>query len=489
MQMMLSTLLPELPRHEPIALNGLTDDSRLVKPGDVFLAVSGPNHNVQNSIREAANKSAAAIICEVPVNDEGYGTPIFALPNLASLRSEIAGKFYNCPSDNMLVIAITGTNGKTSCSHFIAQAFENIDRRCGVVGTLGSGTLDHLTRIGLTTPSAVSLQEILNELKRNDVNTVSIEASSHGLAQNRLSGVKVDTAVFTNLTRDHLDYHGTFDSYKSAKQKLFQMEHLSAAVINIDDEFGRSLAKATAPSIQKWTYSLSNNEADIYVREITYQEIGFDASVHTPWGDLEISSDLFGEFNVSNLLAVIAVLGQQGYQCSSIANAISAIDRVQGRMHRLSGTGNITVIVDYSHTPDALEKALATCRMHAEKKLWCVMGCGGDRDQGKRALMGEVSTRLADETVVTSDNPRYENPESIINDIVKGCDPDESMHVEVNRASAIEYALNHASTGDCILISGKGHEEYQEILGERIEYSDFKVVEDYLSNKSDRGEI
>jgi UDP-N-acetylmuramoyl-L-alanyl-D-glutamate--2,6-diaminopimelate ligase len=490
---LLSSLLPELSSDKAILLNGITDDSRLVQQGDLFLAVSGPSHDIENSIHEAASKSAAAIICEPAVNEtivsnSVSSSPIFALSNLAKSRSEIAGRFYGSPSEDMLVIAVTGTNGKTSCSHFVAKALNSIDQCCGVVGTLGSGKLDNLTRLGLTTPSAVSLQEILSELARSDVNAVSIEASSHGLAQDRLSGIKVDIAIFTNLTRDHLDYHLTFENYKLAKQKLFQMSSVSTVIINIDDEFGRELAKKIDPTKKRWTYSLRDKCADIYVQEIDYQLSGFSASVHTPWGNLQLSSKLFGEFNVSNLLSVVAVLGQQGYTCSKISSAISEITKVKGRMHQLSDTGNIAVIVDYAHTPDALEKALETCRAHVKQKLWSVMGCGGDRDKGKRSHMGEVSTRLADFTVVTSDNPRFEEPRNIVDDIVKGCHQNALLHIEVNREKAIQYALAHAEPGDCILIAGKGHEEYQDVSGKLLNYSDFTVVEDYLSKKSVSGE-
>ena len=489
MHMMLSSLLPELNSDEQIVLSGISDDSRLVQKGDLFLAVSGPSHDIENSIHEAVTKSAVAIICESPVNKAMVsGTPIFTLSNLAKLRSEIAGRFYGSPSEDMLVIAVTGTNGKTSCSHFVAKALNSVGCSCGVVGTLGSGKLDKLTRLGLTTPSAVSVQEILSELVSTDVDAVSIEASSHGLAQDRLSDIKIDIAIFTNLTRDHLDYHLTFENYKLAKQKLFQMDSVSAVVINIDDEFGRELAETIDPKKTKWKYSLRNTSADIYVQEIEYQLSGFNASVHTPWGKLQLCSNLFGEFNVSNLLSVVAVLGEKGYSNSKITSAISKITKVKGRMHRLSDTGSIAVIVDYAHTPDALEKALETCRAHSKKKLWCVMGCGGDRDKGKRPVMGEVSSRLADFTLVTSDNPRFEEPNNIVNDIVKGCHPHAPLHIEISRVKAIQYALAHAESGDCILIAGKGHEEYQDIAGKLLTYSDFKVVEDYLSSKSVGGE-
>jgi len=492
MSVMLASLLPELAEIEQaklIALSGLTDDTRLVKQGDLFLAVSGANHRAEDLANEAAYKFAAAILSEESITKKSvHGVPVFPISDLAARRSEIAGTFYSHPSKDLFVVAVTGTNGKTSCSHFIADAMSELGQACGIVGTVGSGHGQDLSRAGLTTPGAVLLQEILSEFRDAKLTAVSIEASSHGLSQGRLNGIQVDIAIFTNLTRDHLDYHGTVENYFSAKEKLFVMDSLSAVVINIDDEFGNRLIDAIAPEVKVLTYGLNNAGADIFAKKVDYHTRGFEAQIVSPWGELDISASIFGEFNLSNILAVIAVLGQRGFLVRDISNAISHLANVRGRMHRVKKTGSITVLIDYAHTPDALEKALKSVRLHNTDSIWCVMGCGGDRDQGKRAPMGRISTELAEHTIVTSDNPRMEDPQKIVNDILKGCINDADVTVEIDRKRAIEYALSHAQEGEVILIAGKGHEEYQEREGERFFFSDFDVVERYLGAKSECGE-
>ncbi len=481
MQMMLSQLLPDLALSGDIAVSGITDDSRLVQEGDLFLAVSGERFDAREYIGEVAGHSAAAIICEAPF-EEGViaGVPIFELDGLAERRGEIASRFFGDPSDSMTVIAVTGTNGKTSCSQFIASAMSDLGKCCGVIGTMGYGVNGKFENPGLTTPDAISIQKALHSLLNASAEAVSLEASSHGLDQGRLDAVHVDIAVFTNITRDHLDYHESFARYKEAKQKLFRFDGLDAAVINLDDEFSDQLVEALASDIHLLTYSIEKTSASIWCRELRYTSRGFEAVVDTPWGDVNISSSLLGHFNVSNLLAVTAVLGHKGFKANEMSVCISTLGNILGRMDMRFVEGQTLVVIDFAHTPDALEKAIEAIRVHCNRDIWCVMGCGGNRDKGKRPQMGEVSTRLADHTIVTDDNPRDEDPAEIIKDILAGTHSQSHVVVESNRKVAIRYALSNAANDDVVLIAGKGHEDYQEIGGKKIAYSDYVEVEEFF---------
>ena len=481
MQKMLTQLLPELSLPIDIPITGITDDSRKVQKGDLFLAVTGADFDGKNYISEVANKFAAAVVCDSKVeNKVDYNVPIFEANDLSSRRGQIAGLFYDCPSASMTMIGVTGTNGKTSCSQFIATALDFLGKPSGVVGTMGYGTGDRVKNPGLTTPDAISLQEILAELRDQGAKVVSFEASSHGIVQDRLGGIDVDIAVLTNVTRDHLDYHESFDGYKRAKQKLFEIPGLKAAVINLDDSFSEQLIGKIDASVELLTYSLTNSQASVFCRNLAFTSHGFNSEVATPWGNVQLTSCLLGDFNVSNLLAVVAVLGLQGYSQDEISRASAALTNVKGRMDLMPGGDCANVVIDYAHTPDALEKAIKAVRLHSDSDIWCVMGCGGNRDKGKRPEMGEIATRLADHTIITDDNPRDESSEVIIDDILKGAHKDASIRVLADRAEAIEYALTYAKSDDVILIAGKGHEDYQEVNGKRISFSDYVEVEKYL---------
>lgn len=472
----LSSLIPEI--ESPMVVTGLCDDTRKVQSGDLFIAVSGQYYSASQMLKDIEQIGVAAVLCDANDPVESQALPLFKIKDLAQRRGDVASKFFGEPSKSLFVVAVTGTNGKTSCSQFIAHA---IDKRCGVIGTMGHGFLPNLKEAGLTTPDAISLQRMLASALADGAGAVALEASSHGLTQGRLNGVAINTAVFTNITRDHLDYHETFDAYKAAKQLLFQWAGLETAVLNLDDDFASELALGLSEDVCCLTYSLRNNLADIYCRRLIFSLAGIEADVETPWGEVAIRSQLIGDFNVSNLLAVIGVLGSAGLSAEQMTKRISSISNVAGRMEQVHLQKGAVAIIDYAHTPNALENAIKAARVHCEGTLWCVMGCGGDRDVGKRPIMGEIASRLADVTIVTDDNPRTEPSDEIIGHILAGVLPDADVQTVPDRAKAISIALSNAKKGDLILIAGKGHETYQEVHGVRHNFSDHEQVAKFES--------
>lgn len=478
--MSLSALVPEI--NSATKVTGICDDSRKVKAGDLFIAISGQRYSASQMIEDIGEIDVAAVLCDANEVVEAVDLPVFKVTNLAERRGEMASKFYGEPSKSLFVVAVTGTNGKTSCSQFIAHAF---DKRCGVIGTMGNGFLPELKDAGLTTPDAISLQKMLSSILADGAGAVAIEASSHGLVQGRLNGVAINTAVFTNITRDHLDYHETFDAYKAAKKLLFQWPGLETAVLNLDDNFATDIAASLADDVRCLTYSLENMHADIFCLRLDFSLDGISADVQTPWGEVDIRSPLIGDFNVSNLLAVIGVLGSAGLSAVEMSRRISAISNVAGRMEQIHLQKGAVAIIDYAHTPNALENAIKAARVHCQGKLWCVMGCGGDRDVGKRPIMGEIAARLADYTIITDDNPRTEPSDEIIEHVLAGVPPKTVVQTEPNRAKAISLALESAEKGDLILIAGKGHETYQEINGVRYDFSDHEEVAAFESTYRD----
>lgn len=473
---MLSELLPDIAMPIDLAVSGLTDDSRKVAPGDLFLAAPGAELDGRAFIVDAIARHAGAVLAEPPANVQGIEVPVIEVADLGQRKGEIASRFYGEPSESLLIVAITGTNGKTSCSQFVADALGKSGKPCGIVGTLGYGKPGALREAGLTTPGAIELQKRLSSLLAEGCEAVSLEASSHGLAQGRLNGTAIDIGVFTNITRDHLDYHDTFAGYKRAKQLLFEWPGLKGAVINGDDEFGRSLAASMPAGVQTITYSLESSACDVFCSDVSYRKDGFDAEVMTPWGGGAVSSNLLGKFNVSNLLATISVLGLLEYDLSETLSIASALATVPGRMDRIAREGAPVVVIDYAHTPDALEKALEALASHCQGSLWCVVGCGGDRDRGKRPQMGRIASTLADHAIITDDNPRTEDSAVIIADILEGVDQT-TVTVEPDRATAIRLAISGAGKDDIVLIAGKGHEDYQEVNGKKLFFSDYVEVE------------
>lgn len=472
--MPLNQLLPEW-QGEPVVIGSLELDSRQVQPGSLFLAVPGRTHDGRQHIDQALAAGAAAVAYEA----EGAGpvearVPVVPVRGLAGQLSAIAGRFYAQPSQALRVIGITGTNGKTSVSQMLATALAALGEPCGVIGTLGSGMPGQLLDHGMTTPDALRVQQQLARLRDQGANSVSMEVSSHALDQHRVAAVKFELAVFTNLSRDHLDYHGDMASYGAAKAALFERP-LRAAVINLDDAFADQLIQRCQCRVL--TYSLSNSAADIYCSAIRYDQQGIHAQVHFAGQQAVLKSSLLGAFNLANLLAVLGSLLALDVDLQPAVDQLAVLDAPAGRMQRVGRPGTPVVVVDYAHTPDALEKALSALRAHVQGNLTCVFGCGGDRDNGKRPLMGQVAESLADRLIVTDDNPRGEASASIIEQILSGIARPEASRVIANRAEAIHHSITEAQAGDLILLAGKGHETYQEIKGVRHPFSDIEQAE------------
>ena len=471
----------------------ITADSRTCETGSLFLACrSAGNHAPQKSYVENALRSGA---CAVAIDvEEGevlgeefirYGQsfqcPVFAVANLDQKLGLIAARFYDHPSRDLQLVGITGTNGKTSASQFIAQCLHTAESPCGVIGTLGTGLWGNLDKSLFTTPLAVDVQKMLATIRDQQAATVVMEVSSHGLAQGRVNGVEFDVAVLTNLSRDHLDYHGTMENYAQAKSKLFQLPKIRVGIVNLDDDFGRSLIKSMHPDARCVGYSLELEQAPpgcelISGRIKTLTATGMEIEVTTPNGKGHFQTTLLGRFNASNLLAVLAVLLQLDVPFSDALDRLSKVSAPAGRMEQFGGNQQPLVVVDYAHTPDALEKVLATLREHCVGMLWAVFGCGGDRDKGKRPEMAAIAEALADKVVVTDDNPRTESALAIVQDVVSGFSKIDAIHIEHDREKAIQFAIQSASANDMVLIAGKGHEDYQIIGNERHYFSDRAVV-------------
>jgi len=469
-------------------ITGLCQDSRQVKPGDLFFAYPGTQVDGRNFIEDALKKGAVAVLIEekslppLRGKDRMGGNKLVFISNLAYYLGPIASRFYGEPSKHLKVVGVTGTNGKTSCSQFIAACLQTDKYPTGVIGTIGYGLYGHLQQGPLTTPDALDLQKLFVEFRQQEAKYVAMEVSSHRLAQKRLNGTTFDVAVFTNLTRDHLDYHGDMQSYAQAKRSLFDLP-VQNAVLNADDLHGAKWLHELHGKLPIYAYSLEQPKPQlshipyIYVGQTRFDTVGMTASVYTPWGDGVLHNpNLVGPFNLSNLLAVLSVLGITGMSLQQALDRIAQLKGVHGRMETFGGGERPLVVVDYSHTPDALEQALKALRIHCQGKLWCVFGCGGDRDRGKRPLMGKVATEFADQVIITDDNPRREDPKQIVSDIMQGLlDPINAV-IEHDRRRAIAHAISCAQAGDAVLIAGKGHETYQIIGDEKFPFSDSMEV-------------
>jgi UDP-N-acetylmuramoyl-L-alanyl-D-glutamate--2,6-diaminopimelate ligase len=403
----------------------------------------------------------------LPITD----VPLIPVKGLAAQLSDIAGRFYGDPSRSLNLVGVTGTNGKTSVTQLVAQALDLLGQHCGIVGTLGTGFYGALQSGRHTTPDPISVQATLTDLKKAGARAVAMEVSSHGLDQGRATALAFDVAVLTNLSRDHLDYHGTMQAYGDAKAKLFAWSDLRCRVLNLDDEFGRRLA-ADKHESRLITYSLEDAGAYLYCREARFDDDGVRATLVTPQGEHLLRSSLLGRFNLSNVLAAVGALLGLDYALDEILKVLPELEGPVGRMQRLGGGARPLVVVDYAHTPDALEKVLTALRPHARGRLLCLFGCGGDRDRGKRPLMAEVVERLADGVLVTDDNPRTEAPAQIFDDIRAGFSSADKVRFLEGRGQAISEIIASAQVDDVIVLAGKGHEDYQEIHGQRHAFSD-----------------
>lgn len=451
-------------------------DSREVTPGSGYLALRGSQIDGRQFIDAALVNGAQCVFAdikgyELTSQQEKY---VVNIPDLEQHIAAMAADFYDQPSLNINTIAVTGTNGKTSVCQFVAMAMSDILGPCGYMGTLGWGikTLEPLIN---TTPDVVSVHRILRAMINDNARSVALEVSSHGIHQGRIDNVLVDVAVFTNLSRDHLDYHGDMESYAETKRRLFNKRGIQCAVINIDDEVGAGWVVDLRKTTRVLTYSAFSDKADVHLIAANYRLNGTQMIVGTPHGQLDIDLPVIGQFNVANLLATCAVLCFYHQDINQIRLAMLNIKSVPGRME-LVGNGEPAVVVDYAHTPDGLEKALKALQGQCEGNLWLVFGCGGDRDKGKRPLMGKIAENMADRIVVTSDNPRTEAPASIISEILSGIDKPENVNTIIDRFEAISFALKNACSGDCVLIAGKGHETYQVLSTGVIEFDDRDVV-------------
>tara|TARA_Y100001970_G_scaffold16695_1_gene18799 strand:- start:5108 stop:6559 length:1452 start_codon:yes stop_codon:yes gene_type:complete len=453
-------------------IHGITLDSRHVRDGDLFVAFPGLRHDGRDYIAQAVAAGAAAVVLESQgAVAHQLAVPSVQIEGLAEQLSALADRFYQQPSAALQVIGITGTNGKTSVSQMLAQALDRLGSRCGVIGTLGSGLAGALIDHGMTTPDAVAVQAQLASMRDQGASHVAMEVSSHALVQHRVAAVRFAVAVFTNLSRDHLDYHGTMAAYGEAKARLFQRD-LQAAVVNLDDAFGCELAeRCAAPVIG---YSLSDPAATLYCRELVCDSLGLNARLQVQGREFALRSPLLGSFNMSNLLAVLGSLLALGVDAGAAVEQVAQLQPPAGRMQRLGGGDLPLVVVDYAHTPDALEKALTALHQHAAGRVVCIFGCGGDRDNGKRPMMARVAEQFAEAVVVTDDNPRTEPSQQIIEQICQGAEHPQALTVIPNRAQAIASTIAAARPGDVILLAGKGHENYQEIDGVRHPFSDIE---------------
>lgn len=457
----------------------ITSDSRQVQQNSLFLAYPGQHSDGRKFIVDAIQRGATTVLWEREGFEWNPQWTVHQQPitNLAHQAGHIASQFYQNPSEHMWCIGVTGTNGKTTVTHWLTQAYSFLQRKAAVIGTLGNGVPEALQATQNTTPGPIELQRVLAEFVRDGVQVVAMEVSSHGLDQGRVNGVAFDVAVFTNLSRDHLDYHQTMEAYQAAKRKLFEWKTLAAVVINEDDPFGASLVHSLRNgSLNVLTYGLLRG--DIRATRITMHDTGFEVEVQTPMGAGVMQVHALGQFNVYNALAVLGSLLASNVALAPALQAVSGLVPVPGRMQMFGGGDLPLVVVDYAHTPDALEKALHTLRLQHTGQLSCVFGCGGDRDTGKRAEMGRIASELADSVIITNDNPRYEDPAAIIAAITQGMQGKYS--VEPDREKAIAIAINSAGKGDVVLVAGKGHETYQDIAGTRHAFSDAHCVQTAL---------
>lgn len=458
-----------------VEIGGLTMDSRQVRHGDAFVALRGLRHHGIEFAPQALAQGAAAILAESPDPESRVPSPesrTLWIDTLSLHLSKIAGRFFGHPARDMRLVGVTGTNGKTSTVQFIAQALHALGRASGSIGTLGAGRVGALESGERTTPDAIAVQATLARLRDAGAVFVAMEVSSHALVQGRVEALPFELAVFTNLTRDHLDYHGSMAAYGAAKARLFAWPGLRRAIINVDDGFGRELAGRLPDGVARLRYGVEADDAEVVAREVASHDDGTDFLLVTPWGEAPVTSRLLGRFNVSNLLAVAATLGALDVPLGDIVAALAGLEPVPGRMNRVGGGMQPLLVVDYAHTPDALRQALATLRAHTRGRLLCVFGAGGDRDRGKRPEMARVVESLADLAIVTDDNPRSEDGDAIVADIMAGFSMPPRVLVERDRARAIVQAVTLAQAGDTVLIAGKGHETCQESHGARHPFDD-----------------
>ena len=475
--MSLITLLEDWCDTPPrVTIDGLSLDSRKVRPGDGFIAVAGDSAHGMQFAAEAVDRGARVILHDGLAKPADVDVPLVEVNGLEKMLSRLAARFFHAPSDRLTIAGVTGTNGKTSTAHFIAQAWQRESGKAGLIGTIGYGPLSDLSTSELTTPDPISVQRRLSECIDAGVESVAMEVSSHALEQGRCDDVAFDAAVLTNLSRDHLDYHGSMEQYATAKRRLFTDCHPRFAVINADDAFGRSLIAELNGQGEVLSYG-TNGSSEIRARVLQMDGSGMLLNVASPWGEGRIHTGLLGRFNVSNLMAAAGALALLGMPWNQVMHQLELMHPVPGRMHCMGGEHKQPlVVVDFAHTPDALTQALTALRGHLHGHLTCVFGCGGDRDRGKRPMMAAIAESLADKVVLTTDNPRSESPQSIFEDMLAGMKSSGTARVITDRGAAIRQAILESRPGDIVLVAGKGHETYQETNGQRVPFSDEAAI-------------
>ncbi|VAW55484.1 UDP-N-acetylmuramoylalanyl-D-glutamate--2,6-diaminopimelate ligase [hydrothermal vent metagenome] len=479
-----------------IAVNAIVQDNRKARSGNLFIAHQGYNTHGLLYAQDAVAKGVSVILWDGDLENrneilDSISNKVLCIQcqDLKYKVGPIASRYYEQPSLSLNVIGVTGTDGKTSIAHFLAQCLDAYDVHCGVLGTLGNGFINDLHPTGLTTVDALLVQKTLADIQQAGAKHVVMEVSSHGLDQGRVNGVAFTTAVLSNMAVDHLDYHGTVDNYAAAKRRLFYTPGLSSAVINLDDEFGRKLAKEVREHVCVWGYSLEKDVskyqdyADYFVaaQEIKPFERGTHLSIITPKGESCFDIPLLGRFNVSNALAVLSTLLISQFSLENAIRSLTAIRSVDGRVEIIAEDDKPVVVVDYAHTEQGLAAVSRSMRDHFSGKIWCVFGCGGDRDRSKRPLMAKVAEEFADKIIVTTDNPRHENPQSIIDEVLTGFSSLENVEAILDRRQAIDVAISNAQPGDVVLLAGKGHETSQIVGDVHIAFDDRRVAREFLT--------
>lgn len=477
------------PSVEDLEINGLCHDSREVHPGNLFVALAGTRSHGMKHAGQAVARGAVAVVydpalggSELAEAQDLGNIPCLAVDGLGQNLGLIANRFYGEPSSHLSVVGITGTNGKTSCSHYLAYALNT--NKTSVIGTLGWGVPGELRPTAHTTPDAIQIHAMLARLLAMGITDVAVEASSHGLDQGRLNGVRFQGGLFTNLSRDHLDYHGDMATYLSAKLRLAEWPGLQFMVFNLDDESAPAIMDRIPNGVRKIGFTTRTSDREptcevLGVVDVDHGESGLEVHIQFAGKTARVLAPLYGDFNVDNLLGVAGVLLAKGYALEDVAGRLSRVRAVEGRMERFGGGSLPTVVVDYAHSPDALRKSLESLRHHCRGRLAVVFGCGGDRDRGKRPQMGEIATRLADKVWLTDDNPRFEEGDAIVRQILEACRADRVV-VERDRRLAISQAIAALGSADVLLVAGKGHEDSQEIAGVKYPFSDREVVRQCL---------
>jgi len=471
--------LVEVPSVLDMQVAELSADSRAIRPGDAFVALPDAEGDTGRYLDDAVAHGAVAVIRHVdgpaPVH-EYKGTLVVPVPGLTERVAELAELFYDYPSTRLNVIGVTGTNGKTSVTQFLTGMLNHCGQRTASIGTLGYGFPGAMLEASHTTPDVIRVHRLLARFLEKGADNVVMEVSSHGLDQGRVDRVHFSGGIFTNLARDHLDYHSSLAAYGEAKAKLFRDYGLCFAVLNGDDSFSGTLYSYIPSGARCWRYSVTGQSAEFAVVSITPASAGFTAEVETPSGALTLESRLMGMFNLANLIAACAGCAALGVDLEQIGEAARAVEAPPGRMETFQAADGRRLVIDYAHTADALEAVLEALRPHVAGQLWCVFGCGGDRDTSKRPMMGAVAERLADQVVITDDNPRSEAPESIVDQILAGMNDAGAAEVEHDRARAIALAFEQSGPHDLVLVAGKGHERFQERQGEKLPFSDLETV-------------